>query len=401
MLAMLTEWCWEPKAEFHIGTDKTVAMVVSGTLMGSTEASLRPLCLPQKCRRRAGSGQPLVFKNSHRWLGLRWPADLVFRTALTERVAIARSVFSELPFLVASKAIPLTIALELFESKVDGVLAFGRWCFTLADCAQEVLDDVYQEWALALLGGDRWRNAAVAMSELGWKLSGHSRALVDVALRRARVWTMASGLLYRDAFQLAHNSGAPLSWAIRSANLLKAAGLVDWPQAPSNVRTLEDYSELVKSTLELLDGARAVTRIQEHRATVPHYVFQVGPSPHLRAAKALELPWQIQLCMRAWCRFRAGLVVLAGKNGRRSAAKFQSCLFCQSVVRNAVVHCLSTCPRWECQRLSFKEVVRPSPDVTKDLFARLVLGCVPGDAAFCLVAAWFDEIDSESQSALS
>ena len=56
------------------------------------------------------------------------------------------------------------------------------------------------------------------------------------------------------------------------------------------------------------------------------------------------------MMFRSWLRLRCGLLVLSHLDGRRSAARFQLCIFCGSWIRNPMVHCLSKCPHWNSHR---------------------------------------------------
>ena len=395
VLAKLARWCWHSKSVFHVGADKTVGMVLSGQLLGSCDGSLHPLHLPDRGDTCApGEGAALSFKAVHKWLGLLWPASLDFGCALAERLSVARAAFSDLPGLVAAKALPLAVALEMFEAKVEGTLAFGRWCFALAPDALTALDDVYNEWALALLGADPWRNVSVAASELGWQLSGSSRALLDIARRRAKVLSLPLGSLYRDIPALALHCQAARSWSARSAVVLTNAGVTLWESRPPTAPSYDDYVEHARDQLASADLPRSVARIAMHRAVVPYSVFQTCPSPHVLRAKNLNLPWRTQLCMRGWCRFLAGLITISGRRGRASTARIQDCCFCGRAVRNSTVHCLSDCTAWRSSRGAFCEAAGISRDAhSKDEFARAVLACVPGHNGFQVVAEWLDQVD--------
>ena len=64
----------------------------------------------------------LFCKSTHKWLGVLWPQDLVFASAMHEVVARATKVVRDLVSLIAARAVPLTMASEMFECKVDYVL---------------------------------------------------------------------------------------------------------------------------------------------------------------------------------------------------------------------------------------------------------------------------------------
>ena len=240
----------------------------------------------------------------------------------------------------------------------------------------------------------------MAASELGWTLCGSSRALLAVARHRARVFSSHEGTIYQDLPALALGLGAERSWAFRSAYALKSAGVTIWEERPASIVHLDDYVELVRGQLAAKDAVHARSRASQHNAVVPYSVFQSVPSPHLQVAQRLALPAETQLCLWSWCRFRSGLIPLRGPRGCTSRARLQPCKFCGQIVRNAVVHCLSSCTAWEAQREAF--CVAACVDrsfFSKDELARKVLDCVPGHDAFPVVAAWFDIVDRAAAAA--
>jgi hypothetical protein len=42
--------------------------------------------------------------------------------------------------LVASSSLPLAFAVELFESKVEGAMRYGRWLLATAEGAEDILE---------------------------------------------------------------------------------------------------------------------------------------------------------------------------------------------------------------------------------------------------------------------
>ena len=99
--------------------------------------------------------------------------------------------------------------------------------------------------------------------------------------------------------------------------------------------------------------------LRAHRAQVPHTLVAKG----VRALRmtirkhAASLTWEVLVGVRALCQLRGGLVVLRAVGGRRSSARFQSCIFCSRTVRNATVHVLGSCPAWSQRRRSFMSSV--------------------------------------------
>ena len=125
--------------------------------------------------------------------------------------------------------LPLAVGVKLFGAIVEGSMRFGRWLYATAEGELPKLDKLYESWAKVLLGGDQWQSGALASAELGWRLSGSGRAIVDIAMRRASLWSLPGGDLYHDVFVSAHDI-AGNSWAQRSLHLLREWGLEDLPQ---------------------------------------------------------------------------------------------------------------------------------------------------------------------------
>eukprot|EP00973_Karenia_brevis_P072344 10048599-Karenia_brevis.AAC.1 len=129
-----------------------------------------------------------------------WDASGGAAASMQNRIAVASRSFGSLCSLVRSGAIPLPHALLIFDSKIDGALTPGRWLYVLADGAQCRLDTLLSDWSCALLGGAPWRNSAVSRWELGWTLTGFARAILDMARRRAKLWSLPEDDFYRVAF---------------------------------------------------------------------------------------------------------------------------------------------------------------------------------------------------------
>ena len=70
-------------------------------------------------------------------------------------------------------------------------MRFGRWLLVLSDGAEARLDECYECWARALVGSPAWRSGIIASGELGWRIGGFMRGVLDVARKRAKIWTLA------------------------------------------------------------------------------------------------------------------------------------------------------------------------------------------------------------------
>ena len=98
------------------------------------------------------------------------------------RLAIANKACVEQASLVEAGALPLVLAIPIFESKIDGFLSYGRWLLACVEGAEALYNSYFDQWALRLLGAPPWFHGAKAQSELGWALSGFARAVRDMGL---------------------------------------------------------------------------------------------------------------------------------------------------------------------------------------------------------------------------
>ena len=225
-------------------------------------------------------------------------------------------------------------------------MASSRWRWVGIPDAEQIIDEKFKSWARAFLGGHAWNNWAVATSELGWSMSGFDRAVCATALRRARLWRLRDSDLYRHSFEQANTHGR--GWAHQSRVAMTLKGILDWPEWKCIVRvpSLLAYKAHVVQRLVAANANGWREKAASHTAQVPYTLFQPSPSKIINEARRANLPWQVQLTLLSWCRLRAGLIILRHRNGRRSTARYQSCIFCGMTIRNATVHTLSCCSHW-------------------------------------------------------
>ena len=187
-LTLMGRWAYQHKVCFHSGPGKTVSVVPANGFQ------------PVLFQVVVGRGHfRLCVKESHKWLGLPWPGDLNFLPAVLKHVAIADSIVNNIVGLLQS-GLPLVYGLRLFEAKVDGFLRFGRWLLAMADTAQVVYEQAYERLAKLLLGVPAWRSPYMACLECGWTLTGSRRSVVDVAMRKARLFLLPASDSYRALF---------------------------------------------------------------------------------------------------------------------------------------------------------------------------------------------------------
>jgi hypothetical protein len=377
LLDDVSAWASEVGASFHVGPKKTVAMV-SGA------------CVP--C---VGSltfeGHGLSLVGSHRWLGVLWPANLDFRPFMLLRLQLASVMVAQLAGFASSSMLPWAMVAELFETKVDSLLGMGRWLLCMADDAQSIIDIYYDSWGRLLIGAAPWRNAASCSSEIGWRMTGFARVVKAVALRRATLWVKI-GIDWHASF---FSGSSPVlgSWAHRSAELLDKWSVVDWPAWTGVPRTYDAYKQYVIQTLEAacLPAWRAV--VARHRSHIPYPQFDEAPGLVVARLRLEELPTPVALHLRSWLRLRCGLLDLSHIDGRRSAARVQSCIACEGSVRNPMVHCLSLCTYWSIKRAAVLACLVDGASLSTQALALRTLSSSLCLDALVVMAAWAVDMD--------
>jgi len=232
---------------------------------------------------------------------------------------------------------PLTVQLDLFDSKVHGVLSYGRWLACTVDNAESMMNDRFDCWARALLGAPMWKHAAPLHCELGWQLSGYDHCVLAAALRDAKLRELADGDLCGDVYKMGLLLNVPSTWSRRASLCLRDRGVPAWLLDTTCTRTLDSYKTEIKKLLASTTLAARRSDLVRHGGSVPYGVFATDALSSVRLSGKLTLSWRQRLQMRNWSRFRTGVVVLAAKNGVRSTAKFQNCVFCNALVRNPMV----------------------------------------------------------------
>ncbi len=312
LLDAVSAWAQGVGAAFDVGPQKTVGMVAGSYV--PCEAAL------------TFEGSRLALVGAHRWLGVLWPADLDFRAYLLSRLQAASGAVAQLAGFASSRMIPWYMVGDLFETKVDSLLAMGRWLFCMVDDAQVIIDGYYEGWARLFLGADPWRNAATCMSKVGWKLSGFARVVRAVALRRASLWLAGTSDWHASFFFTCGTLTG--SWSSCSASLLRQWSVADWPEWQGVPKTYQKYKCYVNDVLAHACFPSWQARVQLHRSYIPYGCFDPAPGLVVERCRREHLPHDVNMQLRSWLRLRCGLLVLSHREGRRSAARYQSCTGC-------------------------------------------------------------------------
>ena len=254
------------------------------------------------------------------------------------------------------------------------------------------LDELQQSWARCLLGAEPWHNGAVCESELGLHMSGFARAVRSVALRRARVFQLPAGDLYRSMFE--HTAAQGIGWSSWSLRLLDDWGVPRFEPRVAGGSGYQVYKRIVDGVLCGKCAGAWVPRADMGAAQIPYRSFQKVQSDKLALIQRLVLPWASQLHVRSWCRLRAGLLRLRCRDGRRSRARFQDCIFCGLTIRNAMIHVLGACPSWSVERTNFSFACGLEATIAQGDVAVAMLDCSPTSKGFCIALDWASKLDT-------
>ena len=373
-LTDIAGWAFLHKVAFHVGSNKSVLL---------TRRDVNP---PELVFPTVGlPASPICAKLSHKYLGILWPGDLVFTPALLQCICVASCLVATIAGLVQSASLPLCFASALFEAKVEGYLRYSRWLLAIAPGAAQVFNDAYDSWARQLLGSQPWRSAAVARGELGWVVSGMLQAVVDVAMRRARLWSLPVGDFYRTVFTLGGAAHAPTTWYSLSKSLLLEYNVPDIVDLGCPLLPLSQYKKLVKDTLSASGVAKWQLDTAAHSIPFPIQLLHSGPSADCAVLRRCSVSWDTLSGQRSLCRLRAGLLDLSHRNNRRSNASQRYCIFCGVLTRAPYIHVLGECS-FTAQHRSALEVYVPA---TAPREASLNLLCATASQAYFALAVSF------------
>ena len=80
----------------------------------------------------------------------------------------------------------------------------------------------------------------------------------------------------------------------------------------------------------------------------------------LSEALHTDLSWHLLYDIRSLCRIRVGIVTLSHKNGCRSQARIQYCIFCAAAVPDPYLQAIMECARWADLRTAVR-ISTPAP----------------------------------------
>ena len=134
-----------------------------------------------------------------------WASNLSLTGDVVGKLHSCGAAFSTLVGLVNGRILPLPMAVELFDLKVDAIMSGSRWLWLSTPDAQQKVDDFLDRCARCLLDADPWRNGHIIRGELGWHLSGWQRVQCDAICRYARIQKWDDDDLYLMAARAAEH----------------------------------------------------------------------------------------------------------------------------------------------------------------------------------------------------
>ena len=395
MAQILGDWATRHHAVFHTGAAKSVVLRIHEDMEACGASSA---AVPINLQPTAGQWSELTYAQSEKWLGLSWPANLIFTQTLHERLRMASGSFAILAGMVEDKSIPLPLAIALFEGKIEGFMQFGRWLLATAKGAADILDTQYEIWARALLGAQAWRNGAIVQLELGWALSGMGRAVKSIVMKRTSVLSASPDDVVRSTCEMLNSER---SWLQKSAGFMAAWELQDFAvmkHQQRHIMSLDQYRRHAHLHIAEQCHNGRLDKLSRHRAHLKYTRYQQGPSYALREAHRTGLPWEILVATRSWSRVRIGVPYLSHRHGRRSAAKEQACVFCGRFSRIAIVHCFGRCTYWAARRAAFTRAAGLLDEVDPIIATLAVLAAsLTQPAVFVAAVLWAEAVDKEAE----
>ena len=172
-------------------------------------------------------------------------------------------------------------------------------------------------------------------------------------------------------------------WARESQLALQDKSILDWPLwATSFNPSLEGYKLYVESSVVAAGRESWKVVAGRHRAQVPYLVFTASPGGFLEASFGKSLPWDVQLGIRSLIRVRAGLLDYGHVGGRRSAARYRSCVICDAILWRCTNHELGVCVKLASQRAAFVVAAGMGQSANSDSINMAILRTRPGVHGF-------------------
>ena len=229
----------------------------------------------------------------------------------------------------------------------------------------------------------------MAALECGWSLTGGRRAVLDLAVRRARIWVLPSSDFYGALFQSCVLRQSENSWAVKSIQILRRFSVPDLPELGMPFMSVTVYKQHVFEILRDQSLAEWKAACASH--TVPLVYLDIHSSGAIQTQDLLspDVSWSALRGHRSLCRLRMSTLDLAHRSGVRSVAKIRECIMCGKHIRSACLHCLGG----DCDACADEGLDAEWGSLTMRDRTMRFLTCLPGDVLFNEVCAAAFKID--------
>ena len=138
-------------------------------------------------------------------------------------------------------------------------------------------------------------------------------------------------------------------------------------------------------------------RIAQHSQRLPYYILEPQQDNIPKLLRGLDLPPEVLMKVRHWCRLRCGLISLRHMHGRDgSDARHQTCIFCPATTAHPLVHCIALCPRWNDFRIEFRKTVATCSSDRNQEFTKQVLGSSLSRDGLIVAIRWAASLDNSA-----
>ena len=215
-------------------------------------------------------------------------------------------------------------------------------------------------------------------------------------MKRCSLFLSEPGDLYRDTFVLGH-SVAGQTWSKQSSAFLRKWGVQDWPDWAAPGAGRGSYKLYVKECLD--QRCYGVCKREAERHTQPiDYADICGVvGQDLGRGMALGLPWHSLVLQRSLSRMRADLICFGNLQGRKSNAKRQRCIYCDTPCISLTFHVMCRCEKWAELRNLFWNTSGGQVPESLAQQVRSIFCIGPGQSGYAIVLAWAGSLDRDAK----
>ena len=125
---------------------------------------------------------------------------------------------------------------------------------------------------------------------------------------------------------------------------------MDWPDWFRAGRPMLSYATYVAATMKDRCLGDWTLAVQQHTRPIPYLNLTVHPVNLFRSAMLVGLQWDVLMSQRALAQLRCGLFTFGNKNGKKTRARVQACIFCNKRYSSIYSHAVCQCPTFDDDR---------------------------------------------------